>query len=65
MNKNVSDEVPRLHASFEEHRKELLYDLMDMIRIPSVNAPEEENASFGMECARALKATLPAREHSD
>ena len=32
MNKNVSDEVPRLHAYFEEHRKELLDDIMEMIR---------------------------------
>lgn len=65
MNKNVSDEVPRLHAYFEEHRKELLDDIMDMIRIPSVNAPEEENAPFGMECAVRSKQSLPAREHSD
>lgn len=31
------------------YRKELLDDIMEMIRIPSVNVPEEENAPFGME----------------
>lgn len=62
MNKNVSDEVPRLHAYFEEHRKELLDDIMDMIRIPSVNAPEEKNAPFGVECVRALEAITARAE---
>ena len=62
MNKNVSSEVPRLHAYFEEHRKELLDDIMDMIRIPSVNAPEEKNAPFGVECVRALEAITARAE---
>lgn len=65
MNKNVSDEVPRLHAYFEEHRKELLDDIMDMIRIPSVNAPEEEMRHLAWSAPVRSKQSLPAREHSD
>ena len=56
MNKKIFDEVPKLHTYFEEHRQELLDDIMDMIRIPSVNAPEEKNAPFGVECVQALEA---------
>ena len=56
MNKNVFEQLPRIHAYFQEHREELLDDIMRMIRIPSVNAPAQENAPFGAECVRALEA---------
>ena len=56
VDKNAFNEFPRIHAYFQEHRQNLIDDIMQMIRIPSVNAPAQENAPFGVECTHALEA---------
>lgn len=62
MNKNVSDEVPRLHAYFEEHRKELLDDIMEMIRKMYL---KRKMRHLAWNAPVRSKQSLPAREHSD
>lgn len=46
----------RIQAYFQEHREELLEDIMTLVRIPSVNAPPQAGAPFGTACAQVLDA---------
>lgn len=50
--------VARIHAWLREHESELLEDVREMIRIPSVEGAPAENAPFGVECRRALDLAL-------
>ena len=45
----------KMSAWLENHREEILQKWMELIRIPSVNAPALPNAPFGEACAQALK----------
>ena len=47
----------QIHGYLEQHRKEIVDILKDLIRIPSVSGEAEENAPFGKECARVLEFT--------
>lgn len=42
----------------ENHREEILQKWMELIKIPSVNAPALPKAPFGDACARALKTAV-------
>ena len=48
----------RIHQYFIEHRQEMLDDIMELVRIPSVNAPAEEGAPFGPACRQVLDAAV-------
>lgn len=44
----------KISEYFENHKKEMLDDIMSAIRIPSVNGPEQPGMPFGEENAKAL-----------
>ena len=46
----------QIRAWIGAHKEEILEDLCSLCRIPSVRGEAEENAPYGKECARALKA---------
>lgn len=47
----------RIHDYIQEHKKELVDTLKELIKIPSVRGELKENAPFGAECARVLEFT--------
>ena len=47
----------QIHDYIQEHKKELVDTLKELIKIPSVRGETKENAPFGEECARVLEFT--------
>ena len=44
-----------IHNYVQEHTREIIDTLKELVRIPSVRGEAEERAPFGKECARILK----------
>ena len=47
--------APQLETWIEESRPDLLRDLMDLARIPSVSGPAQGPYPYGEACAAALR----------
>ncbi len=46
----------KIHTFVEAHSKEIVENLMDLVRIPSIASEAEEGAPYGCKCAEALEA---------
>lgn len=58
----MSEAVTRAHAWLDQNSSQLVDDLRDLLRIPSLEAPSEPNAPFGPENRRALDMMLALSE---
>lgn len=46
-----------IHSYIQAHKNEIVYDLKELIKIPSVRSEAEESAPFGKACADVLEHT--------
>ena len=44
----------QIHNYVQNHKDEIVETLKELIKIPSVRSEVEENAPFGINCAKAL-----------
>lgn len=48
--------IEKIDSFIDEHRLEIVYELMELVKIPSVRGMASETAPFGQECKRVIKA---------
>ena len=53
----------QIHDYIESHRNEIVSELKELIKIPSVRGEKEENAPFGKMCAKVLTYTQKLYEN--
>ena len=53
----------QIHDYIESHRNEIVSELKELIKIPSVRGEKEENAPFGKMCAKVLEYTQKLYEN--
>lgn len=54
----------KMDEYINSHKEEIISDLFELVRIPSVKGNPEENAPFGVECARVLDAAADMFERN-
>lgn len=58
------DIISKMDEYIAEHKDEIIADLFELVRIPSIKGEPKENAPFGVECARMTDATAAMFERN-
>ncbi len=54
----------KIDKYIELHKEDILNDLLELVRIPSVRGEAKPDAPYGIECARMVNATAKLFEHN-